>query len=117
MTEPNVRRLLRVSRLCNELGHGDDVAAALDEMKRLRAENARLRRRIMTDAVTSDEAASSVANLAQSLADARAEIDLLRAALAKIAAGMCIEPCTVAREASGPKVRAETPTPAQKEQR
>lgn len=70
-----------------------------DAQKRLlylHRENARLRRRIMNDAVTSDEAASSVANLAQSLADARAEIDLLRAALAKIAAGMCIDPCTVA---------------------
>ena len=76
-----------------------------DAQKRLlylHRENARLRRRIMNDAVTSDEAASSVANLAQSLADARAEIDLLRAALAKIAAGMCIDPCTVAREALGP---------------
>lgn len=48
---------------------------------------------------------SSVANLAQSLADARAEIDLLRAALANIASGMCIEPCTVAREALGPNAR------------
>lgn len=79
-----------------------------DAQKRLlylHRENARLRRRIMNDAVTSDEAASSVANLAQSLADARAEIDLLRAALAKIASGMCIEPCTVAREALGPNVK------------
>ena len=76
-----------------------------DAQKRLlylHRENARLRRRIMTDAVTSDEAASSVANLAQSLADARAEIDLLRAALAKIAGGMCIDPRMVAREALGP---------------
>lgn len=79
-----------------------------DAQKRLlylHRENARLRRRIMKDAVTSDEAASSVANLAQSLADARAEIDLLRAALANIASGMCIEPCTVAREALGPNAR------------
>lgn len=56
-----------------------------DAQKRLlylHRENARLRRRIMTDAVTSDEAASSVANLAQSLADARAEIDRLNNVLA-----------------------------------
>ena len=80
-------------------------ASTRDAQKRLlylHRENARLRRRIMTDAVASDEAASSVANLAQSLANARAEIDRLRAALSKIAAGMCIEPCTVAREALGP---------------
>lgn len=83
-----------------------------DAQKRLlylHRENARLRRRIMNDAVTSDEAASSVANLAQSLADARAEIDLLRAALANIASGMCIEPCTVAREALGPNEKGNRP--------
>lgn len=90
-----------------------------DAQKRLlhlHRENARLRRRIMTDAVASDEAASSVANLAQSLADARAEIDLLRAALAKIAAGMCIDPRMVAREALGPNDEVEPPRAA-KEQR
>ena len=60
-----------------------------DAQKRLlhlHRENARLRRRIMADAATSDAAASSVANLAQSLAEARAEIDRLRAALAELLA-------------------------------
>ncbi len=89
MTEPNVRRLLRASRLCNELGHGDDVAAALDEMKRLRAENqrllylqrenARLRRRIMADSAASTASANSIAKLAQALVEARAEIERLQA--------------------------------------
>ena len=84
--------------------HGRMQTLLQREIQSLRLANARLRRRVMRDAVTSDAAASGVANLAQSLADARAEIDLLRAALAKIAAGMCIEPCTVAREALGPNV-------------
>lgn len=76
-----------------------------DAQKRLlhlHRENARLRRRIMADAVTSDAAAASVTKLAQSVADAKAEIDRLRAALVKIEAGLCIDPRTVARDALGP---------------
>ncbi|HMR10191.1 MAG TPA: hypothetical protein PKA88_30655, partial [Polyangiaceae bacterium] len=70
-------------------GHVTVEVSTRDAQKRLlylHRENARLRRRIMADAATSDAAASSVANLAQSLAEARAEIDRLRAALAELLA-------------------------------
>ena len=88
MDEPNVRRLLRVSRLCNELGHGDDVAAALDEMKRLRAENARLARE-----------AHAWWTAAR---DAIGEAERLRSALLKIEAGEYLHLPTLVRDALGP---------------
>jgi hypothetical protein len=34
---PNMRRMLRAARLCEELGHGGDTLAALEELKRLKA--------------------------------------------------------------------------------
>ena len=43
-------------------------------------ENARLRRRIMADAVVADTAAANVAKLAQSLAEAKAEVEQWRRA-------------------------------------
>lgn len=77
-----------------------------DAQKRLlylHRENARLRRRIMAAAVTSDEAASSVANLAQSLADARAEVDRLHGAVCQAVALLNRAPevaqCTEGRQA------------------
>ena len=32
---PNMRRVIRAARLCEELGHGDDTLAALEHMKRM----------------------------------------------------------------------------------
>lgn len=49
-------------------------------------ENARLRRRIMADAVASDATAENVVKLAQSLAEAKAEAERLRAALEAVLA-------------------------------
>jgi hypothetical protein len=34
---PNMRRMLRTARLCEELGHGGDTLAALEQLKALRA--------------------------------------------------------------------------------
>lgn len=34
---PNVRRVIRASRLCEELGHAGDTLSALEELKLLRA--------------------------------------------------------------------------------
>ena len=47
----------------------------------LHRENARLRRRIMANATESDAAASCVANMAEALAESRAEIKRLRVTL------------------------------------
>lgn len=35
---PNMRRMVRAARMLEELGHGGDMLAALEELKRLRAE-------------------------------------------------------------------------------
>jgi hypothetical protein len=43
---PNVRRMLRAARLCEELGHGSDTLAALEELKKLRDTAAFYRRRV-----------------------------------------------------------------------
>ena len=32
---PNMRRMVRAARLCDELGHGSDTLAALEHMKRM----------------------------------------------------------------------------------
>jgi hypothetical protein len=32
---PNMRRILRAARLCQELGHGGDTLAAMEHMKRM----------------------------------------------------------------------------------
>ena len=66
-----------------------------DAQKRLlylHRENARLRRRIMADAVTSDAAAANVAKLAQALAESKAEVEQWRRA-----AERCITAWTVVR--------------------
>ena len=34
---PNLRRVLRAARLCDELGHGGDTLAALEHMKRMQS--------------------------------------------------------------------------------
>ena len=99
-------------RMGSELSMADgnitvEVSTQDDQMRllHLHRENARLRRRIMADAVTSDAAAATVANLAQSLADARAEIDRLRAVLGKIEAGEYLHLPTMVRDALGPNVK------------
>ena len=58
----------------------------------LHRENARLRRRIMADAVASDAAAANVAKLAQSLAEAKTEVELWRRT-----AQRCVTAWTVVR--------------------
>ena len=42
---PNVRRMLRAARLCEELGHAGDTLAALEELKELRDTAAFYKRR------------------------------------------------------------------------
>lgn len=42
---PNVRRMLRAARLCEELGHAGDTLAALEELKELRNTAAFYKRR------------------------------------------------------------------------
>ena len=42
---PNMRRMLRAARLCEELGHGGDTLAALEELKELRDTAAFYKRR------------------------------------------------------------------------
>ena len=66
-----------------------------DDQKRLlylHRENARLRRRIVAGAVVSDAAAASVVKLAQSLAEAKAEVEQWRRA-----AQRCVTAWTVVR--------------------
>ncbi len=58
----------------------------------LQRENARLRRRIMANAKESDSAASGVANLAEALAEAKAEIEQWRRT-----AERCVTAWTVVR--------------------
>ena len=91
-----------------------------DAQKRLlhlHRENARLRRRIMADAVVSDVAAETVAKLAQSLAEAKAEAERLRAALAAVLAWGTDEnyerakvACDTARALLGPNAKLTCPT-------
>jgi hypothetical protein len=66
--------------------------AAQKRLLHLHRENARLRRRIMADAVVSDAAAANVAKLAQSLAEAKAEVEQWRRA-----AQRCVIAWTVVR--------------------
>ena len=96
-----------------------------DAQKRLlylHRENARLRRRIMADAVVSAAAAANVAKLAQSLAEAKAEIELWRRTAQRCVTawtvvrggvwdpnGLMDEHVDALRKALGPNVAGERP--------